>query len=1359
MRFDPRQVVFACVSAVLMGAAFGATETISLNGKWHYLGAETAKPVPPIGEWREVDVPGQQGSSNTVHFGFFRRKFDVPESLRGGNLCLRFTAVKFTATVFLNGKEVGQHLGGYEPFEIAIGEAARPQANEIVLRAGDWSTLLKEPVDFSKPLKPGARVTDRAKRSLMAPVGSHSTRIGPWEGVELIARPQVYVEDVFVTTSTRRHSITAQITVHNLQLKPALARLSADVLDGESRAIGMPDGTITVPAGGSAAAKLTRQWDNAKLWAPDHPHLYHLRVAMDSAGVRDEATVRFGFREFWCDGPHFLLNGIRTKLLATSTHPSAFTREAALETYEIIKRANCKAMRLHAQPWSSHWYDVADEVGMLIIHESALWCLSNNYAFDDPKFWANCAQHIQGQIKLHRNHPSIIMWSMENELLHCGGSWAENAEPNIAGLGRAAKEVDPTRPVQYDADGDPMGEADAINLHYPYDYPRVKAYPNVAYWLQQPTKIYGWPRKVWSWDRKKPLYFGEFLWVPSSKPTWHTVWFGDDAYLGYRKYRNLGKAKAWRMQIEAFRYLGVSGMCPWNIFEGGPWDDNPMCDASTAAYRPIAAFVKEYDTRFFEGEEVTREVTIYNDTYAQADLTFNWTVGKGNRPTAESVRLEPAGIARRTIRFRSPAQGPFELALKLAEGKQERFRDVKRYQSYARLVLPSQPIPRLGLYDPSGKTRKLLDREGLSCAEVASLGSVPSGLRVLLIAANVLKEGESTVPVVGRDRGEAGALRTFVRAGGRVIVLEQGTYPPGLLPVALNESESTMAFVRDKRHPIVRGLADDAFKFWRGDHVVVRGEIARPLACNYRVVVDCGSAQGLASSGLLELYEGDGLYLLSQLAIAQKFEAEPMARVLLARLLARAQTYEAHFRPAAVATDRGAFGQLLASLGVCADDVTGRLGEVNLGHYGTVLLCGGIDEVVSAGTALKRYLNAGGQVLLHDYDRKSFSRISAALGIDAELMPGCGVPVRALRTDALTLGLANEDLYWYGEHRGRGYSETPLAANIARYVFGPSIDLKHAKAIDAKTMRVRSSAHSRPERDGFYLGCNGDLITRITFDETGTYCFGITARGTPVEGVYPLIVVRIDGQRLGTVYAAGEKMETYTVSGVVQAGDHELCLSFTNDRQVIERKEDRNVVIQSLSYLRLRPEDQDLALTTPSAMARIPVGQGVIIVNQVRWESAERNMTQAACAALNLLTNLGVRASGALGGTALEAEAMTPQPDLAHCYNRGSCMYMGSTGYIEGPVEFAASGRYTFALVARGTKAAGVYPNVALLIDGKSIGAVDLKSTAWHRLSLEADVTGGRHTLRIHFTNDYYDPPEDRNLEVDKVVIGRIGRR
>lgn len=306
------------------------------------------------------------------------------------------------------------------------------------------------------------------------------------------------------------------------------------------------------------------------------------------------------------------------------------SRDEIRERWETVKDMGCVAFRTHTQPWRSVHYEVADEVGLLMINEGAVWNDESVYRINDPVFWDNYAAHLKAMIDRDKNRPSMIMWSLENEFY--GGRFDDDApaKADLVRMGRLVREWDPTRPFFYESDGDPDGVADVIGIHYPHEYPEYTCWPNEAYWLAKPQKSAGHHftngATEFFWRKKKPLYIGEFLWLPSSNPSWHTVFFGDDAYLDYRRYRNMGKAESWRMQILGYRHHEVGGISPWTVIEGGPLtEENFLYQAHQFAYQKIAAYCHDYDSRFFSGEEITRRVEVFNDVLEPSTLRLEQT--------------------------------------------------------------------------------------------------------------------------------------------------------------------------------------------------------------------------------------------------------------------------------------------------------------------------------------------------------------------------------------------------------------------------------------------------------------------------------------------------------------------------------------------------------------------------------------------------------------------------------------------------------------------------------------------------------------------------------------------------------------
>ncbi|MHC4592025.1 MAG: glycoside hydrolase family 2 protein, partial [Planctomycetota bacterium] len=512
------------------GAAFAGTRQ-SLSGVWHLHRSSGEGTPTPSAAWQEVTVPSHL-RTQAEPCAWYRRRFAVPGEWQGRHVFIAFGGVKYVSEVYVNGQHVGGHYGGWEPFEVDVTSVCRfGDANDLLVKVLDVRGLVDGEVSYESPWT----LLDSADDRVVAPIGSQPNLFGIWQDVDLLAREAVFIDDVAVTTSMRQGRVEARYVVRNLGDGPRSVDVQAQVVDGAVAVLDMGLVSVTVPPGGTAEVELAETWANPKLWMPNSPHLYHLESRVTGGGRElDADRTRFGFREFWTDGIYFVLNGVRMKFLATAGHPPwdgyLLTDDEVRAKYEGIRSANCNAMRLHANIWPENWYEIADEVGLPIIQESAIWCHVEHYALGKEEFWQNAREHWRDVIRRDKNHPSVVMYSMENEILHVGGTRVAETEQNLGDLGRFVKSIDPTRPIMYDGDEDPDGAADVINLHYPHEFPNNTLYPKTCHWLNEPTRVEGWPYREWVWERNKPLYMGEFLWTPVPSAHSLTLFVGDEAY-------------------------------------------------------------------------------------------------------------------------------------------------------------------------------------------------------------------------------------------------------------------------------------------------------------------------------------------------------------------------------------------------------------------------------------------------------------------------------------------------------------------------------------------------------------------------------------------------------------------------------------------------------------------------------------------------------------------------------------------------------------------------------------------------------------------------------------------------------------
>lgn len=1427
-----------------------ARRDISLNGAWQVARVQSLDAAPPQESWQPFEVPGTLGGYNGER-AWFRRAFDVPQAWRGGRVWLRFGGVKWNARVLVNEQAVGGQFNGYDAFELDVTAAVRfGEANELRVGVEDWTATFAPgpPIDLSQ-VSDSFAARGLPKNRVIAPFGGHNGNFGIWDDVTLGVTPPLYIREFFVRPDVRGKRLEVDVTVKNGGATSFTGRVGGMIygyngaprdghgqwpttfdVRGEMRS---PQMNMNLAAGQEHI--VTLRLDNPKLeqWTPQNPKLYVLALTLfpDGGHAADIVTERIGWRQMETRGPDFIFNGKRTHLLATSWWPAAdrpLPREEIVRQLRAIKAANTHVFRTHTQPWPRRWYELADEFGVMMIPEGALWCDPTVYAIEDERFWKNYGDHLQAMARRLRNHPSVVMYSLENEMRHCLGRDDLALEQGLARMARLIKQTDPTRPVTFEADGDPGGAADVIGMHYPNEYPDKRLWPNDAYWMDRPRKLslYWKGGQPFLWDRRKPLYIGEYLWVyQNSSPAVHTVFFGDEAYRDHQAYSARAKALAWRMQILAYRHYGVSGS-PWTMNENGPLDArNPTWLAHRDMYRPLAAFLRDYDTRFFAGETVTRRVEVFNDTLQdQPQTRLRWALRDGARQvgTGEQAFSLMAGDHQETsLKIAMPrvkTTRPLTLRLTLHIGDAERFRDDTPIMVFARpRQWPSFAAP-IHLFDPRGDLQRLWQRDGVPFRALPNVQSWDGG-GLLVIGPGVAPPGQTqssgeqslqplaqqnvanganqpnqnlppnAAPRAPQIIGGPGGLRQFlaarVQAGGRILVLEQGEAANAWLPVKLSTQGSTMAFAQMPSHPILRGLASGDLRWWRGDNMVSHHEPLRPDAGGMRPLVVSGTAQGVSHAPLLEVPQGRGAWLLCQMQVVSKLGREPLARPLLERMVAymAAGASAAPLRVAAAvrtaaspsaAPPSGTASQAGAILLWGTPALGEKLTRLSLDWQplrdwsalqfpaAHLLILEADGATVTQGAAsLRAFLQAGGQALWHRPQVDSFAEARRALDLPIAMQPYRGPALRAETIalhNTLLENIAREDLYWLGAAPGIAWSAAPLSPDVAEGVFVEEVQPVQGRTYEAEQNVQLEGTLVAVQGGEVEMRTNGRAAWDIVLPAAGRYVLQLAARGTPFQNIHPQATVRLGDQAIGMLAIAGVEKRVYSIPFEGRAGRHRLTVAFNND--AAGGGEDRNLWLDSFVIGQSRGVARVENLTVPAALVRHRVGRGALVLSAIRWDEAGGNAggngRRANRFISGLLTGLGGRFRVPSPGSVVEAEKLEPQPGLPYFTRHADHVSMYAGGYIEGPVQVAQAGRYRLTAWGRGTPGQGVYPIVAIDVDGREIGRVEIKSDDWQGHEIAVELPSGAHRLRLRFANDNAAPPEDRNLWLDRLEFARL---
>jgi hypothetical protein len=677
------------------GSETGREEEVNsdLSGIWSF--------TPENGAKTTITVPGggwlKQGFA--CEAGAYETRIAIPDGGRPQATRLELGAVNHHATYYLG-----------------VDEHALRKIHEEV------TAFTPQVVDLTPHVRPGQsyllRIAVRAWKN-GRPVAPH------WaEWCECIARglfrdawlrvyPDIFLDDVFVRTSVARHTLDADIRIVNASARERKIRISGTLAscNGDTWPYpAVPEMDVVLGAGATTTVKMGPiDWSCGPqgFWWPNVPyregyraklHLLNLTLAERGTPLHTK-TTRFGFRELRQSGNHFELNGTRINFRGDNLQVANYDRidhggkGDAIDTLpgflppsagnpgwpkavDNFLRLNYNVQREHMGPWSPYMLDVCDEMGLMLIGESA--CRWNGFDMNDGVGFheVKCLQDI---VRRDRNHPSIVRWSSKNE--------AQNKDPRYhVELYDAIRALDNTRPIFED-----FLTGDRVNFNPLEIFAPLLNKPDftwIEHYLTHDEKggVYFTPLQhndALVPLRDRPYGIGEADWMRGSTPA-GLAWWATSIAL----YRAAGASDArpytllssWASCIPGVKntdFLTEENRHPLyganNLPE--PWN-HPGIRLLQKACHPLLAI----DVAFWRMNRKTdafghfpvcapelpastaieRTLLVFNDELAGRDLLLRWEIREGH-PANQlwdrgmcALSIEPGFSAPATIRFETP---------------------------------------------------------------------------------------------------------------------------------------------------------------------------------------------------------------------------------------------------------------------------------------------------------------------------------------------------------------------------------------------------------------------------------------------------------------------------------------------------------------------------------------------------------------------------------------------------------------------------------------------------------------------------------------------------------------------------------
>ena len=392
---------------------------VNLNGMWNYAidrcdfqavqgltSAEswTTRPIPTHWQGKicvpfSIDAPlsGVGHILRPQEVLWYERNFDVPSDWKDRRVVLHFQASDWETSVYVNGKRVGQHRGGYDPFSFDITDYV--QASDNVLNVCVWDATEQQAQAIGKQIMPENRQGFRYQ-----PTG------GIWQTVWLEGVPRQAIERVKITPLYDEAAVKVECA------KSGGQNLLVEVKDGE-RVVAKAetkDESVVIPM------------SDFKAWSPDTPHLYDLEMTLtDGDQVLDRVKSYFGMRKIEVKHneagvPLVYLNGeeiFQYGPLDQGYWPDGVltppSEEAIVYDLEYLKKINANMVRVHIKTHPDRWYYHADRLGVLVWQD--MICMPKYGQTVTPEASAQWAGEFKNMVDWLYNHPSIVLWIVFNE--------------------------------------------------------------------------------------------------------------------------------------------------------------------------------------------------------------------------------------------------------------------------------------------------------------------------------------------------------------------------------------------------------------------------------------------------------------------------------------------------------------------------------------------------------------------------------------------------------------------------------------------------------------------------------------------------------------------------------------------------------------------------------------------------------------------------------------------------------------------------------------------------------------------------------------------------------------------------------
>lgn len=681
--FKFRYTLLLCIfstQAYLLQAQQSGKELFNEDWTFYKGDLEIEKAIGDEVNWREVNVPhdwsvegpfSSEWASGTSYLpggiGWYRKDFDVENYDSNTKYAVYFDGIYKNSEVWINGQYLGKRPNGFIPIQYDLTPHLKESGNVIIVKADH---------------------TDYADARYYTGSGLYRNVYLLTLGEQHFSQWGVFFQTPEVSEERATAKISVEIENHEEERKSSVIR--ATLRDSEGNSVATSEKQLQLRPGKENYVEFDMEIKNPQLWSPDTPYLYDLKVDLVQEGSENGSwTEKVGFRDFYFDADTgFYLNGENMLLKGVCFHHDAGALGAAVpkavwaKRFETLKELGVNAIRMAHYPHQEYIYELADEMGFLVQDE----------AFDEWEFgknkwiegWnvgtpGNDGYHeafaewgikdVQDMVRRTRNRPSIIMWSIGNEIDYPNDPYShpildEGRNPQIYGkgyneenppashLGKLANELakavrmyDTTRPVTAALAG--------VTMSNHTSYPEV-------------LDIVGYNYQEYRYEEDHEAFPGRVIYGSENGDAldaWLAVANNDfiSSQFLWTAFDFLGEAREWPVRSSGAGIIDLAGKPkPDFYFRKSLWNDEPMVYIGVTESEKDVLRRSNIEESWVGNDGETKWVTAYANT-DEVELFIN----------GESLGRKKAEYQNEKMISWEVPYSPGELLIKGYNGNQE----------------------------------------------------------------------------------------------------------------------------------------------------------------------------------------------------------------------------------------------------------------------------------------------------------------------------------------------------------------------------------------------------------------------------------------------------------------------------------------------------------------------------------------------------------------------------------------------------------------------------------------------------------------------------------------------------------------